>query len=110
MSLAVKTAIFMADFVESARNSPADFGFGALPTPFISAPTRLCQPLLQTQIYNKKGGIFTARNLFLYPNFLIDFPTYLTTFVTKFAISKNESLTNSFANVFIGLFSIHSNT
>ena len=49
MSLAVKTAIFMADFVESARNSPADFGFGALPTPFISAPTRLCQPLLQTQ-------------------------------------------------------------
>ena len=35
---------------------------------------------------------------------------YLTTCDTKFATSKNESLTNSFANVLIGLFSITSNT
>lgn len=35
---------------------------------------------------------------------------YLTTCDTKFATSKNESFTNSFANVLIGLFSITSNT
>ena len=38
----------------------------------------------------------------------IDYPIYLTTFETKLVISKNESLTNSFASVLTGLFSIQS--
>ncbi len=76
--------------------------------------------------YDRVSGIlkliFTIRNIrFLYkkkdgfkPSFFIPFSfipiDYLTTCDTKFATSKNESLTNSFANVLIGLFSITSNT